>query len=67
VGQRQIISISAEALTELVRFSAASGDARAVDLPPRAYGELRAILNHYWSHLLGHPARMHRYLGTAAS
>jgi DNA repair protein RecO (recombination protein O) len=67
VGQRHIISISAGALATLARFAAADGPASPADLEPRAYGELRAILNHYWSHLLGQPARMHRYLGTSAS
>jgi hypothetical protein len=33
---------------------------------PRFYGELRAVLNHYWAHLLGHEPRMHRYLAPAA-
>jgi DNA repair protein RecO (recombination protein O) len=62
-GQRQIISISAKAHQALVQFSAA-GEARGDGLEPRVYGELRAIMNHYWSHLMGHPARMQRYLGT---
>jgi DNA repair protein RecO (recombination protein O) len=66
VSQRQIISISAGALAALVRFSHGSSD-ESQPLDPRVYGELRAILNHYISHLLGHPPRMYRYLGVSNS
>ena len=66
VGQRQIISISAGALAALVRYSAASSE-EAEELDSRVHGELRAILNHYISHLLGHPPRMVRYLGVSNS
>jgi DNA repair protein RecO (recombination protein O) len=67
-GQKQIVSLSAGVLETLVRFSTAQNDAwRTEKLEPRTYGELRAVLNHYWTHLLGHPLRMHRYLGTTAT
>jgi DNA repair protein RecO (recombination protein O) len=66
VGQRHIISISAGALAALAQFSKSPSASHAADLEPRAYGELRAVLNHYWSHLLGHPVRMHRYLASPA-
>lgn len=68
VGQKQIISISARVLQAMVRFSAVSGEAsNEVELEQRTYGELRGILNHYWSHLLGREPRMHRYLGIVAA
>jgi DNA repair protein RecO (recombination protein O) len=68
VGQKQVISVSAGVLQALVRFAEVEGDAwRGLELEARTYGELRAVLNHYWAHLLGHPPRMHRYLGTTAS
>ncbi len=66
-GQKQIVSLSAEVLTVLVRFSARDDAWRGEQLGQRTYGELRAALNHYWAHLLGHPPRMHRYLGTSAN
>jgi hypothetical protein len=42
-----------------------SGDAwRRLEIDRRTGGELRAVLNHYLSHLLGHKPKMHAYLGT---
>jgi len=66
-GQRQIISLSAAALALMVRFSRPAAGSPAADSDHRAYGELRAVLNHYWSHLLGRPPRMQRYLGTGST
>ena len=40
---------------------------RTIEIDQRTYGELRGMLNHYWSHLLGRQPRLQRYLGTAAS
>jgi len=66
-GQKQVISISAGALAALIRFSESDGDAwRHLELDQKTYGELRGVLNHYWTHLLGHSPRMHRWLSTAA-
>jgi DNA repair protein RecO (recombination protein O) len=65
IGQKQVISVSAGVLASMSRLAAPQGDAAAID--PRTYGELRAVLNHYWSHLLGHEPRMHRYLSAAAN
>jgi DNA repair protein RecO (recombination protein O) len=66
-GQKQIISISAGVLQTLVRFSESEGDAwRRLEWDQRTYGELRGVLNHYWTHLLGHPPRMQRWLAPAA-
>lgn len=68
VGQKQIISVSAGVLDALLRFSAPDGAPRQpAEIDPRTYGELRGVLNHYWTHLLGHPARMHRWLSQPAS
>jgi len=65
VGQKQVVSISAGVIKVLTRFAEAEGDAwRRIELDARTHGELRAVLNHYWTHLLGHPARMQRYLST---
>jgi len=67
VGQKQIISISADVLKALLEYSQQDDDnSRHAELNQRTYGELRGVLNHYWTHLLGHPPRMHRWLSTAA-
>lgn len=67
-GQKQIVSLSAGVVAALVRFSKHDSEAwRTATLDGRTYGELRAVLNHYWAHLLGHQPRMHRYLGTLAT
>jgi DNA repair protein RecO (recombination protein O) len=65
-GQKQIISVSAGVLTALLRFADPAGDAwRRVELDQPTYGELRGVLNHYWTHLLGHPPRMQRWLSAS--
>lgn len=65
VGQKQVLLVSAGVLRALSQLAGAEGDSwRSLGLEGRTYGELRAIMNHYWSHLLGHQPRMHRYLGT---
>ncbi|HEX3998135.1 MAG TPA: DNA repair protein RecO [Pirellulales bacterium] len=62
-GQRNVVAISAGVLRAMIAL-AASGDAwRRLELDSRTRGELRAVLNHYLSHLLGHKPRMHEYLG----
>jgi DNA repair protein RecO (recombination protein O) len=62
-GQKQIILLSAAVLQALVRFSTRSPDALPGDaIEARTYGELRAVLKYYWSHLLGHPLKLHNYL-----
>lgn len=64
VGQKQVISISPQAFQTLSRF--ATDDARQLTLEAKTYGELRGVLNHYWTHLLGRPPRMQRWLSTVA-
>ncbi len=67
VGQKQVISVSAAVLITLARLADPACEAlRPEEFDPRTYGELRAVLNHYWSHLLGHQPRMHRYLTATA-
>jgi DNA repair protein RecO (recombination protein O) len=67
VGQKNVISISAGVLAAMSQFAAPTADpAATVAWDPRVHGELRAVLNHYLSHLLGREPRMQRYLTTAA-
>ena len=53
------------ALRKLAMREAMSTD--DVELDRRIYGELRAVLNRYLSHLLGHEPRMHRFLTAQAT
>src|SRR5205807_1134324 len=63
VGKRQIVSVSAGVLRAMIAFADSATDRwRQLSLDARTRGELRAILNHYLSHLLGHKPRMHDYL-----
>jgi len=66
-GHKQILSVSTQVLDTLAQFARAEGDDwRKLELSPRTYGELRGVLNHYWSHLLGRAPRMHRWLAASA-
>jgi DNA repair protein RecO (recombination protein O) len=66
-GKRQVVSITAGALSTLRLFADSDSDAwRRAGLPPAIRGELRGVLNHYVSHLIGHQPRMHRYLSFLA-
>ncbi|NDC52732.1 MAG: DNA repair protein RecO [Planctomycetia bacterium] len=57
-GRRSVVAVSAAALDGLRRL-AAPGDAwRAVDLPARVGGEVRAIMNTIFANLLGRPLRV---------
>ncbi len=66
-GQKGVVSISDEVRQALAKLAEIDGRAsRQVSLERNVYGELRAVLNHYWAHLLGREPRMHRYLGALA-
>ncbi len=66
VGQKQIVSVTAAVIAALSRLARAHGDDASLLLDRRTYGELRAVLNHYLVHLLGHPLKLHSYLVTLA-
>jgi DNA repair protein RecO (recombination protein O) len=64
-GKPQVVSVSAG----VVRAMVALADPqvwRQLQLDRRTQGELRAVMNHYLSHLLGREPRMHRRLGLLA-
>jgi DNA repair protein RecO (recombination protein O) len=64
VGQRQVVSVSAGVIKTLQRFAEPDSDAwRRIGIDTRSRGELRGVVNHYLSNLLGHRPRMHAYLG----
>jgi DNA repair protein RecO (recombination protein O) len=63
-GKRQVISVSAQVLRWLRTMADAGDDAwRHMPLGPEGHGELRAVMNHYLVHILGHRPRLHRFLG----
>jgi DNA repair protein RecO (recombination protein O) len=66
-GERQVVSLSREGL-ETLRLAS---DPTADELPgfsdTRVRGELRGLMNHYLSHIMGHLPRMQKYLGTLAT
>ena len=57
-GKRAVVAVSADALAALRRLAAARDAWRSIDLPDRVAGELRAIMNTYFAHLLGRPLRV---------
>lgn len=63
-GQRNVVAISAGVLRAMILLADTTSDAwRRLEFDGRTRGELRAVLNHYLTHLLGHKPRMHEYLG----
>ncbi len=66
-GQRQVVSLSPEVLQILRQALAGEADSELDADHPRFRGELRGVMNHYLTNLLGHPPRMQRYLGTLST
>ena len=62
-GKRNVVSVSAEVIDTLRQFAREESEAwRGCDFAGSHRGELRAVLNQYLYHLLGHKLRMHEYL-----
>jgi DNA repair protein RecO (recombination protein O) len=67
VGQRQVVSAHSEVIELLRHFAdVESGAWKVIDMDRRFQGELRAMLNHFIGHVIGHPPRLHAYLGMLA-
>lgn len=63
-GKSHVIQVRGEILRLLEVFARPDDDTwRDIALDRRTFGELRGVLNPYLTHLLGHPLRLHRYLG----
>lgn len=63
-GHRNVVSVSAGVIETLGRFADENSDSwRETEIEARTRGELRAVLNHYFSQLVGRKLRMHDYLG----
>lgn len=64
LGKHQLVSVSTEALNVLIQFADENDESwKHVAVSKRVRGEIRGLLNHYVTHLLGKPPRLHRYLG----
>jgi DNA repair protein RecO (recombination protein O) len=63
-GRKQVVMVSAGALRTMAQLADPQSNAwRRIEVDPRSLGELRGLLNHYFTHLLGRKPRMHEYLG----
>lgn len=63
-GRKQVVSVSAGGLRTMTQLADPHGQAwKRIDIDPRTLGELRGLLNHYVTNLLGKKPRLHRYLG----
>jgi DNA repair protein RecO (recombination protein O) len=66
MGQRQVVSVSAGVIRAFQCFSDPSDSWRRMELDRSLRGELRGVLNRYFTNLLGKKPRMHRYLRVLA-
>ncbi|MCU0978191.1 MAG: DNA repair protein RecO [Pirellulaceae bacterium] len=66
-GQKQVVSVSREGHEALQQLANPGVTERVGEIEVRVRGELRGLLNHYVTNLLGHPPRMQAYLGLPAS
>ena len=66
-GQKQVVSVSREAHNVLQRLANPDAGECSGEIAIRVRGELRGLMNHYVTNLIGHPPRMQAYLGLPAS
>ncbi len=66
-GKRQVVSLSAAALEGMKTFAdEQTAQWESAELGGKIRGEIRGVMNHYLSNLLGHRPKMHPYLGFLA-
>jgi DNA repair protein RecO (recombination protein O) len=64
-GKRQVALVGPAALRTMARLADPASQAwQRMEIDPRTYGEVRGVLNHYVSNLLGWRPRLHAYLGS---
>lgn len=61
-GQHQVVSLSREGMEALRQAVAPETEGSLASLDRRLWGELRGVLHHYLTNVLGRPPRMHKYL-----
>ena len=62
-GQKQVVSVSPRGLEVLQQLAGPSAVGTSGEIDPRVRGELRGLLSHYLTNLLGHPPRVLPFLG----
>jgi DNA repair protein RecO (recombination protein O) len=62
-GQRQVVSLSRDVLATLAKAADTDGHSPGTVDDPKVRGEIRGLMNHYLTNLMGHPPRMQKYLG----
>ena len=62
-GKRRVVGLTPAAVGVLRCFANEQETWQDEAVDPRAWGEVRGVLNQCLSHLVGHPFRMQRYLG----
>ena len=62
-GKRRVVGLTPAAVGVLRCFADEQETWQDEAVEPRAWGEVRGVLNQYLSHLVGHPFRMQRHLG----
>lgn len=63
-GKKQVVLVSAGVLRAMAQLADPDGHAwRRLEIDSRSLGEMRGLLNHYFTQLLGRKPRMHEYLG----
>ncbi|NQU22845.1 MAG: DNA repair protein RecO [Candidatus Nealsonbacteria bacterium] len=63
-GKKQIIAVTAGAIKTLAQLADPNNRHwQRIEIDPRILGEIRGVMNHYLTNLLGKKPRMHQYLG----
>jgi DNA repair protein RecO (recombination protein O) len=62
-GKKQVVLVSAGVLRALAQLADPEGVVwRRMEISPSSLGEMRGLLNRYFTHLLGRKPKMHEYL-----
>jgi len=63
-GKQKVVSLSAGALRTMTQLAdSETSGRRRIEIDSRTLGEIRSVLNHYITNLLGREPRLHKYLG----
>ena len=62
-GKKEVVQVSAGVLRSIAQLADPNGIVwRHMEVSPGSMGEIRSLLNRYFTHLLGRKPRMHEYL-----
>jgi DNA repair protein RecO (recombination protein O) len=62
-GKKQVVLVNAGVLRAMAKLAEPDGIAwRRMEISPSSLGEMRGLLNRYFTHLLGRKPRMHEFL-----